>query len=50
MDVSTTICPAKILSPSICSAIVQDETAVGDAKTDNRQVSSIFLNPNKAAI
>ena len=42
---NTITCSAKILSPPICLAIWNDETATGEPNTNNNVNNSIPLNP-----
>ena len=47
---NTTSCAANSPSPSICCAIVNDDTAVGAASIIINVASSTFLNPSIIAI
>ena len=49
LDPKTTSCPVKSASPSICLAILKDETAVGEAKIANKMTKFASFKSNKIA-
>ena len=49
-DPKTTSCPAKSPSPSICWAIIKEDTAAGEPNSASSTTSSAPRNPNRMPI